>query len=164
LIEQVVNNYLVSVKIHQDMKNNRRTKDKARYYPPEMIPFTLCSACLDIVLEQSEKANEVYEEVIDCFSLPGWQETMDGSWRNAMFPGSINYLTSRFNLFENTEYLRIQIPFCFHKCFLLFLFYRSLAFQVDLISGGRPVELKHGKTIPRVHEHSVVNLVLHRSP
>ena len=53
------------------------SKDQARYYLPEMMPFGLCSACLDIVLEQSEKAREIYNEVIDCFSLPGCQETME---------------------------------------------------------------------------------------
>jgi hypothetical protein len=42
-----------------------------------MIPFTLCSACLAIVLEQSEKAREIFNEIIEYFSLPGCQETMD---------------------------------------------------------------------------------------
>ena len=60
----------------------KRTKDKGRYYPPEMMPFALCSACLDVVLEQSEKAEEIYEDIIECCSLPGCQETMDqiGEW------------------------------------------------------------------------------------
>jgi hypothetical protein len=58
-------------------QQSRQDKDKSRYYPPEMIPFALCSACLDVVLEQSEKAAEIYEEVIECLSLPGCQETMD---------------------------------------------------------------------------------------
>ena len=59
------------------MDKSKHEKDKNRYYPPEMIPFALCSACLDVVLEQSEKAAETYEEVIECLSLPGCQETMD---------------------------------------------------------------------------------------
>jgi len=70
--------YALSARIHQDMKQrNSKSEDKARYYPPEMIPFAVCSACLDVVLEQSEKAAEIYEEVIECLSLPGCQETMD---------------------------------------------------------------------------------------
>ncbi len=58
------------------MSTKKKTKDKARYFPPEIMPFALCAACLDIVLEQSEKARELYEEIVDCFSLPGCQEIM----------------------------------------------------------------------------------------
>ncbi len=76
--------YVLRVKIRQEMskKKSKQTKDSFQYYPPEMIPFALCSACLDVVLEQSEKAREIYDEVIECCSLPGCQETMDqiGEW------------------------------------------------------------------------------------
>jgi len=40
------------------MSKKKQSMDRARYYPPEMMPFALCSACLDIVLEQWEKARE----------------------------------------------------------------------------------------------------------
>ena len=64
------------------MSKRKQTKDRARYYAPEMMPFALCAACLDVVLERSEKAADLYEEVIECLSLPGCQETMDqvGEW------------------------------------------------------------------------------------
>jgi len=72
------------------MDKSKHEKDKSRYYPPEIMPFALCSACLDVVLEQSEKAREIYEEVVDNLSLPGCQETMDqvGEWK----PDSANFL------------------------------------------------------------------------
>ena len=64
------------------MSKKKQTKDKSHYYPPEMMSFTLCSACLDVVLDQSEKAAELYEDIIECLSLPGCQETMEqiGEW------------------------------------------------------------------------------------
>ena len=64
------------------MSKKKQKRDKSQYYPPEMMPFALCSACLDVVLEQSEKAREIYDEVIECCNLSGCQETMDqiGEW------------------------------------------------------------------------------------
>lgn len=57
----------------------KKKKDKSRYYPPEMMPFVLCSACLEIVLDESEEARKLYDEIIECFSLSGCQETFVGN-------------------------------------------------------------------------------------
>ena len=46
-------------------------KEKARYNPPEVMPFAYCSACLDIVLDENEKASLLYDEIVKCYKLPG---------------------------------------------------------------------------------------------
>ena len=48
----------------------------------------------------------------------------------------INHWHPRFNFLENAKNLRLRIPSCFHD-YLLYLFYRSLSFNVDLFSWGR---------------------------
>ena len=30
------------------------SEDRARYYPPEIMPFALCAACLDSILKPSK--------------------------------------------------------------------------------------------------------------
>ncbi len=44
------------------------------YYPPELMPFVYCSACLEVVLSKSEKAQELYDRIIDCHDLPGCRD------------------------------------------------------------------------------------------
>ena len=56
---------------------NRKNKDQARYLPPEAMPYILCGQCLDVVLENSEKARELYDEIMGCYDLPGCQELLD---------------------------------------------------------------------------------------
>lgn len=51
-----------------------RKQGSSQYYAPEMILFVLCNACLDIVLENSEKAREIYSEVKESCRLPDCQE------------------------------------------------------------------------------------------
>jgi len=83
LLRETLIGYTMKSIMGQNQRSvNSLAKDQARYYPPEMMPFSLCTACLEIVLEQSEKAAEIYEEVIECLSLPGYQETMNqiGEW------------------------------------------------------------------------------------
>jgi hypothetical protein len=56
---------------------NGNSKDKARYYPPEVMPYLLCGVCLEVVLENSEKARDLYDEIIECHELPGCRELLD---------------------------------------------------------------------------------------
>jgi hypothetical protein len=56
---------------------NSKSKDKARYYPPEMMQYLFCGVCLEVVLENSEKARALYDEIIECHDLPGCREVMD---------------------------------------------------------------------------------------
>lgn len=56
------------------MSNKKPVKTTSRYYPPELMPFVWCTACLGVVLEQSEEANDIFEDIIDCLDLPGWKE------------------------------------------------------------------------------------------
>ena len=53
-------------------------------------------------------------------------------------PTTLARYAAIINLLENTKYLRLRIPSCFHD-YLLYLFYRRLALKVDLFSGDRPV-------------------------
>ena len=48
----------------------------SHYYVPEMIPFALCNACFDIVLENSGKAREVYNEIKESYKLPDCQAVL----------------------------------------------------------------------------------------
>jgi hypothetical protein len=52
-------------------------KEKASYYPPEMMPFALCAGVLEIVLQQNERAKKLYERMKEYCSLPGCKETFD---------------------------------------------------------------------------------------
>ena len=52
----------------------KKQKSDIQYYPPELMPFVWCTACLGVVLEQSEEANDIFEDIIDCLELPGWKE------------------------------------------------------------------------------------------
>ncbi len=59
---------------HQKKGNS---KDKALYYPPEVMPIILCAACLSIALKESPEAKELYDEIVECYKLPGFQEIFD---------------------------------------------------------------------------------------
>ena len=56
-------------------KSNKR--DNAHYYPPETMPFVICVACLNVVLEHSEKARKLYDKVMECHELTGCQEMLE---------------------------------------------------------------------------------------
>ena len=64
---------MVTVKIHQDMS---KKIDKARYYPPETMPFILCVACLDMVLDHSDRSRKLYDRVMECHELTGCHDVM----------------------------------------------------------------------------------------
>ena len=67
----------IDVKIHQVMKKNRQIKkcnrkpgrnvygNEAHYWPEYMLPFTIAAACTKVVLDNSEKAGDIYHEAGD---------------------------------------------------------------------------------------------------
>lgn len=56
---------------------NSKSKGKVMYYPPEIMPFAYCAACLDIVLDENEKAALLFDEIIECYKLPGWTQLLN---------------------------------------------------------------------------------------
>jgi hypothetical protein len=55
-------------------KQDVKEYDKS-YHPPETIKWEYCAAVLAVALEQHPKAKELYENIKDCISLPGVNET-----------------------------------------------------------------------------------------
>ena len=45
------------------MAEKKFKKRDSQYIAPEMMPYTLCSACLSVVLDQNEEAKEMFERV-----------------------------------------------------------------------------------------------------
>lgn len=59
--------------------NIRMTKKKNKanqtmHILPDMISPVLCISCLGVVINNNEKAKELFDEIIDCFNSPGFQE------------------------------------------------------------------------------------------
>jgi hypothetical protein len=55
------------------MTSKKSKKNDSRYISPEMMPYALCNACLEVVIENNEKAREIYEDIVECFGFPGCQ-------------------------------------------------------------------------------------------
>lgn len=54
------------------MKNKSvKTKNTAKYYAPELLPFVYCIECLIVVLEENEKAAEIYDDIVEWHKSPG---------------------------------------------------------------------------------------------
>ncbi|MBA7704243.1 hypothetical protein ES703_113045 [subsurface metagenome] len=53
-------------------KKKQKRKD-SRYIPPEMVPFNLYSACLGVVISENKQAKEIYDGIVECGYLPGYQ-------------------------------------------------------------------------------------------
>ncbi len=60
-----------------------KQKNKVRYYSPEAMPLILCAACLGVVLDHSEKAKQLFNEIVECYKLPGCIEVMNKIVENA---------------------------------------------------------------------------------
>jgi hypothetical protein len=45
------------------------------YHPPETLYLNYCAAVLAVVLKQHPKAKELYQDIKDCFMLPGVEDT-----------------------------------------------------------------------------------------
>ena len=44
------------------------------YHPPEMLSFIYCLECLVVFISKSEKAQELYDRIVDCYDLPGCRD------------------------------------------------------------------------------------------
>jgi len=45
----------------------------SRYYMREALPLIRCSACLSVVLKKSEKARDIYRQIVESYGLPDVQ-------------------------------------------------------------------------------------------
>ncbi len=51
----------------------KKQKRGTQYYPPELMPYMLCLACLNVVIDQNKHAKEIFDGILECCSLPGYQ-------------------------------------------------------------------------------------------
>jgi hypothetical protein len=54
-----------------------RSKDTSHYFPPEIMPIAICAACLGVALKESPEVKELYDEIVECYKLPGLQQIFD---------------------------------------------------------------------------------------
>ncbi len=55
------------------MSKKKQRKKESRYIPPEMMPYMLCTACLGVIIDQNEQAREIFQGIVECGYLPGYQ-------------------------------------------------------------------------------------------
>jgi hypothetical protein len=55
------------------MSKKKQKRTNAQYYPPEMMPYMLCAACLSVVISENKQAKEIYDGIVECGYLPGYQ-------------------------------------------------------------------------------------------
>jgi hypothetical protein len=51
-----------------------KSKLPSHYYPPEILAAAICANCLSVVLENDKEAKEPFDEIVQCYDLPGWEE------------------------------------------------------------------------------------------
>lgn len=56
---------------------NEEPKIGSHYFLPEILDYIYCSACLEIVINKSEKAKQLFEEINKCWELPGCKYLMN---------------------------------------------------------------------------------------
>lgn len=70
------------------MKNKiEEPKIGGHYYDSESLKYLYCYYSLMIVLDKSEKAKELFEEVKKCCELPGCRQLIDGVLKRVQNPG-----------------------------------------------------------------------------
>ena len=60
------------------MKNKIEGTKIGHYYLPEQLKFLYCYTCLMIILDTSDEAADLFEEVEKCWELPGCKQLLDG--------------------------------------------------------------------------------------
>jgi hypothetical protein len=49
----------------------------SNYYTPDSMPLVYCSACLDIALDKSKKAKEIYDRIVRSYQEPAMRSILD---------------------------------------------------------------------------------------
>ena len=72
--------YALSVKIRQDMKHEKHKvrnvvnlswfRESPHRWPSDSLPFAYAMACVEVVAEKSEKAGEIYHQIIEAWGNP----------------------------------------------------------------------------------------------
>ena len=55
------------------MAKKKPKKRESRYIPPEMMSYMYCSACLSVVIAENKQAKDIYDGIVECGYLPGYQ-------------------------------------------------------------------------------------------
>ena len=55
------------------MSKKKQKRKDSRYIPPEMMHYMLCAACLGVVISENKQAKEIYDGIVECGYLPGYQ-------------------------------------------------------------------------------------------
>lgn len=55
------------------MSKKKQKRKESRYIPPEMMPLMLCSTCLGVVIDQNKQAKDIYDGIVECGYMPGYQ-------------------------------------------------------------------------------------------
>lgn len=55
------------------MAKKKQKRKESRYIPPEMMHYMLCAACLGVVISENKQAKEIYDGIVECGYLPGYQ-------------------------------------------------------------------------------------------
>ena len=55
------------------MSKKKQKRKERRYIPPEMMHYMICVACLGVVISENKQAKEIYDGIVECGYLPGYQ-------------------------------------------------------------------------------------------
>lgn len=58
------------------MTRKSQYRSRSQRYPPELLPFSISAALVELVINESEKAREIYDGILNCYNLPGVQEAL----------------------------------------------------------------------------------------
>src|SRR3990172_8583828 len=59
---------------HHKYNNKFRAVGRKAYYMPETLPFILCSACIQVAMQESPEAKTIYCEIVESYRLPDLQK------------------------------------------------------------------------------------------
>jgi hypothetical protein len=92
-------------KASYDWVINRTSKSRHNYWPDESLPFGYAVAAVQVSLLRSEKANNIFNEVVKAYDLPGCQRLIEVG--NLLIPDTLTWKERYFLSLQN----KIQIPY-----------------------------------------------------